>query len=91
MCLNPEGSWHLLYPFTEAGMRRIEMGTPANLVRLARNDSLVETIQINAYLEDIPEWGRHDFRRYPAGFGDPNYVYQPRVNGVTRGKIIKNG
>ena len=82
--LDPEESWCLLYPFTEAGMRRIEMGTPANLVRLARNDALVETIQIHAYLEDIPEWGRHDFRRYPARFGDPNYVYQPRVNGVTR-------
>ena len=47
------------------------MGTPANLVRLARNDALVETIQIHAYLEDIPEWGRHDFRRYLARFGDP--------------------
>ena len=82
--LNPEESWCLLYPFTEAGIRRIEMGTPANVVRLARNDALVETIQIHAYLEDIPEWGRHDFRRYPARFGDPNYVYQPRVNGVTR-------
>ena len=31
-------------------------------------------------------WSRHDFRRYLARFGDPNYVYQPQVNGVTRGR-----
>ena len=28
--LNPEESWHLLYSFTEAGIRRVEMGTPVN-------------------------------------------------------------
>ena len=54
------------------------------MARLARSDSLVETIQIQIYLEDIPEWGQCDFRRYPARFGDPNYVYQPCSNGTLR-------
>ena len=82
--LDPEENWRLLYPFTEPGVRRVEAGTPASMARLAHSDSLVETIQIQIYLEDIPEWGQRDFRRYPARFGDPNYVYQPCFNGTLR-------
>ena len=82
--LDPEENWRLLYPFTEPGVRRVEAGTPASMARLAHSDSLVETIQTQIYLEDIPEWGQHDFRRYPARFGDPNYVYQPHSNGTLR-------
>ena len=82
--LDPEENWRLLYPFTEPGVRRVEAGAPASMARLAHSDSLVETIQIQIYLEDIPEWGQCDFRRYPARFGDPNYVYQPCANGTPR-------
>ena len=32
---------------------------------MAKSDAIVEMIQIHAYLEDVPEVGRRDFRRYP--------------------------
>ena len=32
---------------------------------MAKNDSIVEMIQIYAYLKDVPDVGRRDFRRYP--------------------------
>ena len=51
---------------------------------MAKSDSIVEMIQIHAYLEDVPDVGRRDFRRYHPCYGDPNYVYRPRQNGENR-------
>ena len=42
---------------------------------MAKSDSIVEMIQVHVYLEDVPDTGRRDFRRYPPHYGDPNYVY----------------
>ena len=53
--LDPEENWRLLYPFMEPGVRRVEAGTPVSMARHTRSDSLVETIQKQIYLEDIPE------------------------------------
>ena len=56
--LDPEEGWKLLYPFTEPGVRRLQVNTPVNLTRMAKSDSIVEMIQIHAYLEDVPDVGR---------------------------------
>ena len=60
---------------------------------MAKSDSIVQMIQIQAYLEDVPEVGRHDFRRYPPHYGDPNYVYRPRPNSEIRDRecLSRNG
>ena len=58
--LDPEEGWRLLYPFTEPN---VQLLTPVNLACMAKSDSIVEMIQIHAYLEDVPEVGRRDFRR----------------------------
>ena len=39
---------------------------------MAKSDSIIEMIQIHAYLEDVPDVGRRDFRRYPPHYGEPN-------------------
>ena len=44
---------------------RLRINTPVNLAHMAKSDSIVEMIQIHAYLEDVPDVGRRDFRRYP--------------------------
>ena len=51
---------------------------------MAKNDSIVEMIQVHAYLEDVPDIGRRDFRRYPPHYGDPNYMFRPKMNGDNR-------
>ena len=63
--LNPEEGWRLLYPFTQPDVQRLRVNTPVNLAHMAKSDSIVETIQIHFYLEDVPDVGRIDFRRYP--------------------------
>ena len=52
-------------PFTEPEVRCLKINTPVNLAHMAKSDAIVEMIQIHAYLEDVPEVGRRDFRRYP--------------------------
>ena len=79
-----EEGWKLLQPFTEPGVRRLQVNTPVNMTRMAKSDSIVEMIQIHAYLEDVPDLGRSDYRRYPPRYGDPHYIYKPQVNGDTR-------
>ena len=54
-----------MYPFTEPEVRHLRINTPGNLACMAKSDAIVEMIQIHAYLEDVPEVGRRDFRRYP--------------------------
>ena len=51
---------------------------------MANSDSIVEMIQVHAYFEDVPDIGRRDFRRYPHHYGDPNYMFRPKVNGDNR-------
>ena len=63
--LDPDEGWKLLYPFTEPDVRHLKINTPGNLACMAKSDAMVEMIQIHAYLEDVPEVGRRDFRRYP--------------------------
>ena len=88
--LDPDEGWRLLYPFMEPGVRRLQVNTPVNLARMAKSDSIVEMIQIHAYLEDVPDLGRRDYRRYPPRYGDPHYVYRPRVNGDNRDRDQDN-
>ena len=57
------------------------MSTPINLAHLANSDTLIETIQIQIYLDDVPEWGRRDFHRYLTRYGDSNYIYRSRQLG----------
>ena len=68
--LDPEEGWKLLYPFTEPGVRKLQVNTSVNLARMAKSDSIVEMIQIHAYLKDVPDLGRRDYRRYPPRYGD---------------------
>ena len=63
--LDPEEGWRLLYPFTEPEVQHLRINTPVNLAHMAKNDAIVDMIQIHAYLEDVLEVGRIDFRRYP--------------------------
>ena len=79
--LDPEEGWKLLYPFTEPGVRRLQVNTLVNLARMAKSNSIVEMIQIHAYFEDVPDLGRRDYRRYPPRYGDPHYIYKPKING----------
>ena len=63
--LDPDKGWKLLYPFTEPEVRHLKISTPVNLAHMAKSDAIVEMIQIHAYLKDVLEVGRRDFRRYP--------------------------
>ena len=82
--LDPEEGWRLLYSFMEPGVRRLQVNTPVNLARIAKSDSIVEMIQIHAYLKDVPDLGRRDYRQYPPRYGDPQCIYKPHVNGDNR-------
>ena len=66
------------------------VNTPVNLAHMAKSDSIVEMIQVHAYLEDVPDIGRRDFRRYPPHYGDPNYMFRPKVNGDNRERYQNN-
>ena len=50
----------------------------------------MEMIQVHAYLEDVPDIGRRDFRRYPPHYGDPNYIFRPKNNGDNRERDQNN-
>ena len=84
--LNPEEGWRFLYPFTEPDVQRLRVNISVNLAHMAKSDLIVEMIQIHAYLEDVPDIGRRDFRRYPPHYGDPNYIFRPEMNGDNRGR-----
>ena len=79
--LDLEEGWKLLYPFTEPGVRRLQVNTLVNLARMAKSNSIVEMVQIYAYLKDVVDLGRRDYRRYPPCYGDPHYIYKPKING----------
>ena len=80
----------MLYSFTEPEVQHLRIKTPVNLARMAKSDAIVETIQIHTYLEDVPEVGRRDFRRYPPRYGDPNYIYRPRPGNEIRDRDCMN-
>ena len=82
--LDHEEGWKLLYHFMEPAVGWLRINTPVNLACMAKNDSIVEIIQIHAYLEDVLDVWRRDFRRYPPQYGDPNYIYRPRTGGEVR-------
>ena len=63
---------------------------PVNLVHMAKSDSIVEMTQVYAYLEDVPDLDRRDFRRCPPHYGDPNYMLIPKVNGDNRERDQNN-
>ena len=88
--LNPEERWRLSYPFTEPDVRSLQVNTSVNLANMAKSDSIVEMIQVHAYLEDVPDIGRRDFRRYPPYYGDSNYMFRPKVNGDNREREQNN-
>ena len=79
-----------MWIFTEPGVRRLRANTPVNLTWLAKSDVLVEMIQIHLYLEDVSDIGCQDFRRYTPRYGNPNYVFHPRLNGDSREKDQDN-
>ena len=57
---------------------------------MAKSDSIMEMIQVHAYLEDIPDIGGRDFGRYPPHYGDPNYIFRPKNNGDNRKRDQNN-
>ena len=49
---------------------------------MVKSDSIIEMIQIHAYLEDVPSVGRRDFRRY-----HPQYV--TLIMSIYLGKMVR--
>ena len=66
--------WRLLHPYEQRGTLNPSADTPGNLRRLAKNEELVESLQIMEYLTDHPPLGsRWDYRHYLPRYGDPYY------------------
>ena len=57
--------WRVLHPFDLPGVRFPTDTMPPNQRRLAENDALVELNQTTEYLDDVPTWGKRDYRLYP--------------------------
>ena len=65
--------WRVLHLFELPGVRFPTYTMPPNQRRLAENDALVELIQTTEYLDDVPIWGKRDYRLYLPQYGDPFY------------------
>ena len=57
--------WRVLHLFELSGVRFPTDTMPPSQRRLAKNDALVELIQITEYLDDVPTWGQRDYRLSP--------------------------
>ena len=75
--------WRVLHPFDLPGVRNPIDAISSNQRRLAENDALVELIQMEEYLDDVPTWDCRDYRLYPPHYGDP--FYRGRCRGRGRG------
>ena len=64
--------WRILHHSETPGVRFPTDTTPPNQRSLAENDALVELIQTTKYLEDMPTWGKRDYRLYPPRYSEPS-------------------